>query len=129
VMLVHTGAKISTASALSSLSPKEVWVRRLSDSAEGFLKDQNWTDAMNEHDQLLRELGVVPKECQELLQYWKQKKWIEAGKTTGAGGGDALLLYVVPEALRALQEDVEKRGFWFQRATWESEGLRVEKAQ
>ncbi|MBS1985224.1 MAG: hypothetical protein JST16_13725, partial [Bdellovibrionales bacterium] len=74
--------------------------------------NHDWIDTMDEHAELLQKLGVVPEAIASARQNWINKSWVHALKTTGAGGGDALLVWIEPEFERELSADIQSRGWW-----------------
>lgn len=112
LLVVHTGRKADTASELAKREglPAD-FTQRIGDSVRGFLKDLQWERTIAEHADLLQGLGVVPDFVQEAAREWKKKGWIRTLKTTGAGGGDALLVWTVPDFRSTLEADLSARGW------------------
>jgi mevalonate kinase len=117
LLFVHTGNKMKTHEALETLykSPNSLHDKIFSEigkSTENFLSQQNWEICIHEHFELLKMLGVVPDFVLALQKEWVEKKWISSLKTTGAGGGDTLVLWTNPDYKKELLQDLIQKGFW-----------------
>jgi mevalonate kinase len=114
LLLVHTGRKMKTSEALKSM-PQNIHEKIFSEigkSTENFFKNQNWELCIHEHFELLKMLGVIPPFVLSLQNEWVEKKWISCLKTTGAGGGDTLMLWTRVEHRKELLNDLIKKGYW-----------------
>lgn len=121
LLFVHTGQKMKTQEALKKIpsSTKTLHDKILFEigkSTENFLAKQNWEICIHEHFELLKMLGVVPSFVLALQKEWIEKKWITCLKTTGAGGGDTLMLWTRLENKKELLHDLKKRGYWVETA-------------
>lgn len=124
--LIHTGAKVKTDQALSERPVTQAFAQGIQDSVLQFIRTRDWIEAIRQHDTLLRNFGVVPSDIQQASDEWKKSGWIEALKTTGAGGGDALLTWVREESEDKLLADLERRGWWMSRYAWASPAGRID---
>ncbi len=118
LLLVHTGQKMKTSEALKSM-PQNIHEKIFSEigkSTENFFKNQNWELCIHEHFELLKRLGVVPPFVISLQEEWVEKKWISCLKTTGAGGGDTLMLWTRAEYKKELLNDLKTKGYWIENA-------------
>ena len=122
LLVVHTGLKQSTNQALDTIKPSPKLLQQIASSTRDFLQNRNWQQAMDEHHQALCELGVVPRTIYKTLQFWKKQDLITAAKTTGAGGGDALLLLANPEKIHTLKSQIRALEWWLQEAPFEAPG-------
>jgi mevalonate kinase len=126
--VIHTGQKISTAEALAKTHVTNNWAERVSESVERFLVSRDWKQAIEDHWSLLKEAGLVAETWRARVDQWIQWGWILAGKTTGAGGGDALLVLINPAQRREFEAEMGRLGYWVSKAGWESPGLRIEQS-
>jgi mevalonate kinase len=127
VLLIHTGKKQSTANELATRIPELSLLQELSNSAERFVQSRKWIEEMTEHHRLLESLGVVPAWLSDLKTNWEKRFGIRALKTTGSGGGDALLVWCDVDSQPAFRNELATLGFWEQLASWNAEGLTLEK--
>lgn len=112
LLVVHTGRKADTAAELANRGALPAdFIRRIGDSVRAFLQTPDWERAIEEHADLLQGLGVVPDFVQAAARDWKKRGWIRTLKTTGAGGGDALLVWTVPDYRSLLEADLAARGW------------------
>jgi phosphomevalonate kinase len=126
LVVVHTGQKMKTASALAQQERKPQALQKIHDSTNRFLKNQNWLEAIETHFEALSDLGVVPDFVSQARHDWKARGLIETLKTTGAGGGDALLVWVKSEALDAFKNEIHARRWWISNAKWNAQGARLD---
>src|SRR5262249_31907507 len=119
LFVVHTQKKLCTQNALSQISLKSTALKKISRSTELFLEHENWQQSILEHAQSLEELGVVPSFVKEAQKEWQRQNLVLASKTTGAGGGDALLLLINPDKKEILSADLKKRGWYFSPYEWD----------
>lgn len=116
ILLVHTGKKMKTDVALKEQRDYSSFSKALGHSCEEFLLNQDWQKAIRQHNTCLEKMGVVPNFVNELKNTWLEKKWIQELKTTGAGGGDTLMLFINPCKRPELEADLTQRGFWLEEA-------------
>jgi mevalonate kinase len=118
LLLVHTGKKMKTTEALQRISQDlhEKVFSEIGKSTENFFKNQNWELCIHEHFELLKMLGVIPPFVLSLQNEWVEKKWISCLKTTGAGGGDTLMLWTRTEHKKELLNDLKTKGYWIESA-------------
>jgi phosphomevalonate kinase len=124
--IIHTGNKVITREVLKTQPVSSESKSALGNSIKKFLNCMNWQVAIEEHSQILSQCQIVPPEIQETCERLKKRGLVSAIKTTGAGGGDALLAFVMPEKESALREYVDQAGFWVSDAQWGAPGLRVD---
>lgn len=120
LQLIHTNDKLSTQDALRKVAPRKDALDEIATSTQNFFDDHDWERAITRHARALEKLGVVPANIREALDDWQTRKWIRSGKTTGAGGGDALLVLVNPLQRRNFDEDLRARGWYFNQSGWAS---------
>jgi hypothetical protein len=101
-------------------------MQKIGDSSARFLSTRDWPEAIQSHYEALKELGVVPDFVESARQEWIASGLIETLKTTGAGGGDALLAWIRPGALPRLTQEIEARQWWISSANWNAEGARID---
>jgi mevalonate kinase len=117
--LVHTGEKAVTPTELRSRKLDPGLMSEIGASARRFTQIHDYVSAIDEHYELLAQLGVVPQWVTEARETWISKGLVRTLKTTGAGGGDALLVWMNdPAAAQVLRVDVESRGWWISQAHW-----------
>ena len=124
--LIHTGRKMKTETELAERKITQNFAQGIQDSVLNFIRTRDWITAIREHAKLLEEFGVVPNEVREAAKEWRKLGWIEALKTTGAGGGDALLAWIHPGAEDLLLKDLEQRGWWMTRRGWAADAGRID---
>ena len=126
--LIHTGQKMQTSKVLKERHNKMSKLQdALGSSCKKFLdKKTNWIECIEEHHEQLTRFEWVPDFVQSLRQEWLGKGWIEALKTTGAGGGDALLTWVPSKQRDKLKRDLLKRGWWMSQYAWNAPACRIE---
>ncbi len=121
IIFVHTGKKMKTDLALGDFKDKKEaladYSKVIGKSSENFLIHKDWPKAMREHYVCLKNMGVVPHFVQELKDQWIEKKWITELKTTGAGGGDTLMLFINTCKRPELEADLLKKGYWLEEAS------------
>lgn len=121
ILFVHTGKKMKTDLALGDFKDKKDaladYSKVIGKSSEDFLAHKDWPKTMREHDVCLKKMGVVPNFVQELKEHWLEKKWITELKTTGAGGGDTLMLFINTCKRPELEADLLKKGYWLEEAS------------
>lgn len=123
LMLVHTGQKTSTAQALATVEPDPGALREIAQATQTLLDDGDWPGALARHFDALNALGVVPPNVAELRQQWRGLGYIEDLKTTGAGGGDALLIWVRPEQKATFIKELATHHFYPCPYGWGGKGL------
>jgi mevalonate kinase len=119
ILLVHTGKKMKTDQALAKQKNTPEFraiAKDIGASCSKFLEDKDWEKAISTHSNLLQKLGVVPSFISDLKAFWQEKKWIKNLKTTGAGGGDTLLLYINACSRPELEADIRSKGFSLEEA-------------
>ncbi|MEZ4815871.1 MAG: hypothetical protein R3A80_11835 [Bdellovibrionota bacterium] len=116
ILFVHTGKKMKTDVALKEQRGYSSFSKDLGQSCEEFLLNQDWQKTIYQHNKCLEKMGVVPNFVKELKDSWIEKKWIRELKTTGAGGGDTLMLFINPCKRPELEADLTQRGFWLEEA-------------
>ncbi|MEI7441694.1 MAG: hypothetical protein WCK43_08730, partial [bacterium] len=116
LVLIHTGRKMKTNEALKNREPNERILSEIGKSTENFIKYRNWEVCIHEHYELLKMLGVVPDFVSSLKDEWIEKDWITCLKTTGAGGGDTLMLWTKLEYQEALLKEIKQKGYWIESA-------------
>jgi len=126
ILIVHTGQKRRSAQWLKKFSPNKDFCKTLAKSVEKFLLNRNWQKAVSEHHQALCQAGLVPDFIQEVAQEWQKKKYIYGLKSTGAGGGDALLVLPVKDKLPELKRDLSNRKWWIKPYKFGGEALKKE---
>ncbi len=109
--IVHTGQKASTRDWLARFEPDNAWFEALGRSTEDFLGHRDWERAIREHAELFAATPLVPDFVKEFTEAGQSAGWLRALKTTGAGGGDALLC-LVHEARRADFESAVRTRGW-----------------
>jgi mevalonate kinase len=128
IVVLHTGRKMDTAAALNDRRPEESDMKLLGESCRRFLGERDWIRAMDEHARVLERSGVVPAFVSETSRAWKAAGLVRALKTTGAGGGDALLAWSPVDKHATLRAEAERLGWWLSPLAWNAEGLREETA-
>ena len=123
--LIHTGQKMKTDRALSEKILTEDVGRGIQESTLEFMRRRDWISAIRQHSRILENFGVVPKEVQAAQNDWMNQGWIEALKTTGAGGGDALLTWINPQHEAAIQRDLNRLGWWMNPHKWTAEAGKI----
>lgn len=124
--LIHTGQKLSTREALKRKAAAES-MAAIAHSAAAFAADTDrWLPTMDEHFEALCRMDLVPSDIRAAREDWLSRGWIKALKTTGAGGGDALLCWTEAAAQKDLQTDLINRGWWISHYSWNAPGLRIE---
>lgn len=126
LVLIHTGRKMDTAAALAAGVPADRVIEGLGDSCRRLLKTHDWPTALEEHFTLLGTTHLVPDFVREVARSWKASGLVQALKTTGAGGGDALLAWSPPEKHETLKQEVTRIGGWISNIGWNAEGLKKE---
>jgi len=128
LFVFHTGDKARTLDSLRSRAPMPSELQtQISFSVARFLEDGDWERAIETHHLPLQTWGVVPPRVQQLRARWRERGFISALKTTGAGGGDALLCWLRPNRETAWREDVKSLGFgWVRKPVFGFSGLRSE---
>jgi len=120
ILFVHTGKKMKTDLALGDFKDRKEaladYSKVIGKSSEAFLAHKDWPKAMREHYDCLNKMGVVPHFVQELKELWTDKKWITELKTTGAGGGDTLMLFINTCKRPELEADLLEKGYWLEEA-------------
>lgn len=120
IIFVHTGKKMKTDQAIEELKKNESLLKDfckiLGKSSEDFLVTRDWQKTMHEHSRVLEKMGVVPSFVRELKDTWTKKKWLNELKTTGAGGGDTLMLHINTCKRPELEADLAEKGFWLEEA-------------
>lgn len=114
LLLIHTGHKMKTNEALKNREPNERILSEIGKSTENFFKHQNWEVCIHEHYELLKMLDVVPDFVSSLKDEWSEKGWITCLKTTGAGGGDTLMLWTKTKYQETLLKDIKQKGYWIE---------------
>lgn len=122
LLVIHTGQKLDTNLMLDSIYPPKMFCDKISASVDDFLATRNWEKAIQEHHKHLHTLGVVPDIINNTLKLWKKNNWIHAAKTTGAGGGDALLVLANEDKINSLHASIKELGWWIQEAAFEAPG-------
>lgn len=122
--VLHTGQKMSTAKALRDMAPPAEALDQLRTSTRAFLRERQWSRAIDEHFEVLQTMGVVPADIAALRSEWQRRGWISTLKTTGAGGGDALLVWAPDGIGEPLRREVEARGWWWGQRNFGAEGFR-----
>lgn len=118
LQLIHTGEKLSTQDALRKVEMKSSALKEIVASSDDFIHDRDWERALRRHAQALESLGVVPRGLREAFADWQARGWTRASKTTGAGGGDALLVLLRPEFRVDFENDLRARGWYFNESGW-----------
>lgn len=118
LQLIHTGEKLSTQDALRKVEMKGSVLKEIAASSDDFIHDRDWERALRRHAQALESLGVVPRGVCEAFADWQARGWTRASKTTGAGGGDALLVLLRPEFRVDFENDLRARGWYFNESGW-----------
>ncbi len=113
--IIHTGNKVSTTNALAQQELKACAISKIASSTSAWLqspmKQADWQVAIQEHNEALKDLGVFPDFVKEFEH--DLKDLILGLKTTGAGGGDALLVLLNPNAsMETFHKAVLKRQWW-----------------
>jgi len=125
--LVHTGLKMKTQTQLSnSRFHEKSFIECIAKSSENFLSSANWDTAIAEHHKALSAQGLVPTEILQAFEHWRSKNWVNTLKTTGAGGGDALMVLINPQHENKWKEDLAKKTWYVQEADFLDLGLKVD---
>ncbi len=116
--LLHTGQKATTADELKKrgLNPEQLAL--LKKSVVDFGLMQNWLQSMESHARVLQAIGAEPEWVTKLREKWLSQKLILGLKTTGAGGGDALLVYLPSPERGAFEASIRKDSYWMNPAPW-----------
>lgn len=138
ITVLHTRKKVSTTQALKRFSADDATLDRLRLINQDFLMACQESDGNPTRQDWLRMIegnfrefqhfpDIVTPEIRELEGLLKKKNLILGLKTTGAGGGDSLILLSSPGKLRELREFVVSNnlGVVFE-GQFFSEGLRVD---
>ncbi len=127
--LVHTGQKISTLESLQKIQKNESSLTSIKNSTELFLQNGDWIGAIRTHYKALLQLGVVPQLIQECHDAWTRKEIIQGLKTTGAGGGDALLVWVNKEKKADFLQEIKERSWWLSTYKWGAQAFTIERSK
>ena len=111
VLFFHTGKKLNTSNAIARTRLPEKAAEKFGQSVIGFVEKRDWRRTIDEHYNLLCELGVIPAEFINLRDELMEKGLIHSLKTTGAGGGDALLVLANYPRVTELRTQFSKLGF------------------
>jgi len=122
LVILHTGRKVDTRSAIKSSDFILPLIQKLSASVETFVDKQDWERAIEQHYELFKNTPVVPQWISELRDDLLSKNICSALKTTGAGGGDALLIYLKQNKKSEFKEWAEKHSFWLGSFPFASQG-------
>jgi mevalonate kinase len=125
LVLVHTGHKTSTTKALATTALDAGALREISEATSQFLRDRDWPAAIDRHFQALWQLGVVPENVAQLRSEGLASGLIGGLKTTGAGGGDALLLWSAPERRPELLAALAERDYYVSPHAWGKQGIEL----
>lgn len=123
-VIIHTGKKISTSETIAKgAGPKGPQLRQIEDSTRRFLKSLDFLQAMNEHLEAQLSASLMPADIQLELNKLKKDGLILAFKTSGAGGGDAILALAQMERLEELKSKVSHLKWWISDAVYSTRGL------
>jgi mevalonate kinase len=102
--LIFGNQKLNTQEAIASEAVDLQSRRDLASAATHFLKNSNWERSIQEHAEILAKTSSVPPNIKKLMEELTRSKLVSAVKTTGAGGGDALLVWANSEQRRSLKQ-------------------------
>ena len=92
IFFIHTGQKTSTRKALKSTQPLNQHILALAQSTAQFIDNRNWAQAINQHFEIQRKMDIISNELEQNIIALKETNGVQAVKTTGAGGGDCLMV-------------------------------------
>ena len=122
MLVIHTGHKAKTRDELKKRGLSSVQCKTIADSVMRFATSprslDNWILATKEHHALFSEFGTVPDLIESAFGDWTKNFQMFAGKTTGAGGGDTLLVFSPTSQHAALIADIKRRGWWVSHRPW-----------
>ncbi len=121
LILIHTYKKFSTPSLIKKIKSgnqkmNSHFFRPIVESTNKFLKSDkalnHWRQAIVEHFNAFKDKPLfVPTPLGKEMNSWLQLEYVEAIKTTGAGGGDALLGLMVRENLSLFKNELQKKRY------------------
>ncbi len=114
--ILHTGQKFSTAKKVNSLFKKLDFYRSIQISTHNFFKSSqktnDWIQAiLSHHIVLSQHESIVPIDIAKIQNTCLKNKYVRAIKTTGAGGGDALLCVVNKANYSKFKSYAKAQGF------------------
>jgi mevalonate kinase len=116
--VLHTGQKVSSSQWIRERNPSDSFMKTLRASVEDFLKGRDWPKAIEEHRRALEAFGVMNEESLAFFHEGKRAGFLETLKSTGAGGGDALLVWVPSAKTEEFQAAVAQRNWWISPYEW-----------
>jgi len=125
LLLIHTGQKACTQSLIQEIKDSEIPSAEIAKATLEFLDTRDWVKAMDLHFEAINKMGLIPEEALQFRNRLKKLNLIESLKTTGAGGGDALLCLINPSKKEAFEREVYQSGYWINSATFEAQGASI----
>jgi len=123
--LIHTKKKINTRQMLATFQPTSSQIRSIQTSVEKFITSHDWEEAIHKHFEIFSNTVVCPEEINHIHDELKSLKLLSALKTTGAGGGDALLCLLSSEnKISELQSWCHERNYSLTRPKFAVEGVK-----
>lgn len=123
LVLLHTGRKTKTHVALAKHALSAAQRTLIESSVLKFLETQDWESAIAEHYEVFKKTPVTPLWIQEIRDDLLNKGFVHQLKTTGAGGGDALLILLRPAAADEFRAWADSHSFWISPLAFNAEGV------
>lgn len=112
IYFVHANEKADTAELVQEKPLTQDQLKRLGQSTEDFLKNQDWLKALKEHAAILSETILWPASIAQARKEWIANNCVQEMKSCGAGGGDTWMIWCEdPSKLTLIKENCQQRGW------------------
>jgi mevalonate kinase len=107
IFFMHAHQKADTSAEIKKAPLTQEQIKSLGQSADHFLKTQNWSLALEEHAQILENSALWPDSIRQARTEWIKRGLVKNMKSCGAGGGDTWMIEFLPENVHANFKELE----------------------